>query len=340
MTGELTTGRELWAERITAAWRATVESIFEVGRCLIEAKASPNLTRGEFAAMIDSDLPFTARTAQRLMAIARNPWLAKATHMSLLPPSWGTLYELSRLPSEVFSAKIEAGEIWPEMQRKDVARAGRREERLEEIARGNRDLPTGFRYPIIYADPPWAYGNTQPDYHTEQRDAYLVRGQELRVIRDGKLFSRRYNVSTFEEYCDQRWEMADQHANRLIAASDFALVCQNQLVPMPSRESHIRPLLTQLEFDDDRITVWTDVLATTNGAKIKAVDVDDAISRFIALRDKELAEWTQDFTNWWDLNVGVRQKAHSKVNADLRSPISMAEAETETQIKHQQVARR
>jgi hypothetical protein len=41
-------------------------------------------------------------------------------------------------------------------------------------------------------------------------------------------------------------------------------------------------LLERLENDDDRIAVWRDVLATTNGAKIKAADVDNAISRFLA----------------------------------------------------------
>jgi len=30
------------------------------------------------------------------------------------------------------------------------------------------------KYRVIYADPPWAYGNTQPDYQTEQRDHYPV----------------------------------------------------------------------------------------------------------------------------------------------------------------------
>jgi hypothetical protein len=43
--------------------------------------------------------------------------------------------------------------------------------------------------------------------------------------------------------------------------------------------------------------------------------------------------------NWWDVNVGVRLNTNSKVRADLRGPLSMAEAEAETQIKHQQVAR-
>jgi protein gp37 len=129
-----------------------------------------------------------------------------------------------------------------------------------------------------------------------ERDAYLVRGQELRAIRDGKLYQRRYNLSTFIEYCDQRWELTEVHAGRLIGAASFADKVLTHGLGAPSNERHIRPLLTRLESDDDRIAVWGDVLATTNGAKIKAADVDDAISRFIALRDKEyvtLAEWRE-----------------------------------------------
>ena len=30
------------------------------------------------------------------------------------------------------------------------------------------------KYRVLYADPPWSYGNTQPDYQTEQRDHYPV----------------------------------------------------------------------------------------------------------------------------------------------------------------------
>jgi N6-adenosine-specific RNA methylase IME4 len=40
-------------------------------------------------------------------------------------------------------------------------------------AEGVTEAPTK-RYRILYADPPWQYGNTQPDYHTEQRDHYPV----------------------------------------------------------------------------------------------------------------------------------------------------------------------
>src|SRR5688572_26665444 len=70
--------------------------------------------------MIRSDLPFGARTAQRLMAIARDDRLAKATHVSL-PASWGTLYELSRLDDATLAIALKSGSINPEMKPKDVA---------------------------------------------------------------------------------------------------------------------------------------------------------------------------------------------------------------------------
>lgn len=45
-----------------------------------------------------------------------------------------------------------------------------REIKKKEIAK-TVDWPEG-KYRVIYADPPWDYGNTQPDYQTEQRDHY------------------------------------------------------------------------------------------------------------------------------------------------------------------------
>jgi protein gp37 len=129
-----------------------------------------------------------------------------------------------------------------------------------------------------------------------ERNAYLVRGQELKAIRDDQLWRERYNLTTFEEYCDQRWELTKVHAHRLMNAADFAGQVTDRLLQAPSRETHIRPLLERLESDEDRIAVWRDVLATTNGAKIKAQDVESAIVRFLAMRNKEyvtLTEWRE-----------------------------------------------
>jgi len=44
--------------------------------------------------------------------------------------------------------------------------------KAEEVAR-EVSLPDA-KYRVLYADPPWSYGNTQPDYHPEQRDHYRV----------------------------------------------------------------------------------------------------------------------------------------------------------------------
>ncbi len=68
--------------------------MIDAGALLIEAKAV--LSHGDSRAMVDAELPFGARTAQRLMVIAGDPGIADRTHGSDLPPSWRTLYELTR----------------------------------------------------------------------------------------------------------------------------------------------------------------------------------------------------------------------------------------------------
>jgi len=47
--------------------------------------------------------------------------------------------------------------------------SARREVVKEEVK--TAEIPTGI-YRVIYADPPWRYGNTQPDYHEVQDDHY------------------------------------------------------------------------------------------------------------------------------------------------------------------------
>lgn len=49
----------------------------------------------------------------------------------------------------------------------------RRQVKAETIAQREAAMPSG-KYRVLLADPPWSYGNTQPDYHPEQRDHYPV----------------------------------------------------------------------------------------------------------------------------------------------------------------------
>lgn len=134
-----------WATRITACWQASVKAILEVGSLLAEAKEA--LDHGDFGSMIETDLPFTARTAQMLMAISADPRLTNPKHVSLLPPHWGTLYELTKLDDKQFDAKVADGTIRPDLERKDVPRGAR-------AIMGSRQEPDDSL--DYFPTPPWA----------------------------------------------------------------------------------------------------------------------------------------------------------------------------------------
>jgi hypothetical protein len=104
---------QAYVARITERWRASVEMIIDAGRILIEAKAQ--LAHGEFGAMCETSLPFTQRVAQALMAIARDHRLQK--YSAKLPPSWGTLYEMTKLSDDDFVKAEVQGLIRPDVPR-------------------------------------------------------------------------------------------------------------------------------------------------------------------------------------------------------------------------------
>jgi hypothetical protein len=110
---------EEWADQITVQLGRTVESIIEVGRLLIASKKG--LPHGEFGRMFTDNLvPFGQRTADRLMAIAANPVLSNSTHGSNLPPSWRTLYELTKVDQPKLKAALKDGLITPDLKRRDL----------------------------------------------------------------------------------------------------------------------------------------------------------------------------------------------------------------------------
>src|SRR5262245_19788941 len=122
-----------WVEIITADLGRAVESIIAAGTHLRQAKHQ--LPHGSFGPMCER-LGLSDRTAQRLMAIAEDERLTKPTHVSLLPPSWGTLYLLTRLDDPTFNRLIEDGTIRPDMERKDIEQFKR-----NRSANPNRQMP-------------------------------------------------------------------------------------------------------------------------------------------------------------------------------------------------------
>jgi hypothetical protein len=158
------------AERIASAWRDSVQSNIETGRRLIQAKA--DLKHGVFMLMVEDDLPFEPRTGRMLMAVAGSPRITNRNHGSVLPASWRTLYELTKLSDDVFQARIADGTIHPEMQRKDVASESRQKKVEDEERILDLTARHGDKFATIVIDPPWDHewlslaGRAKPGYAT------------------------------------------------------------------------------------------------------------------------------------------------------------------------------
>jgi hypothetical protein len=158
---------EKWAEVIRADLGRAVEGIIAAGRDLQGAKSE--LDRSEFLLLLER-LKISESAACKFMTIAAS--LSDFSHCEKLPPSWGTLYELSGLPTEFLEQKIADGTITPEITRKRVM-AMESEWRRAECAKHWQGMPA-YRN-----DPPKRYG-------------------QVKV-----LFARREDMEAFAELIDQ-----------------------------------------------------------------------------------------------------------------------------------------
>jgi hypothetical protein len=98
-------------------------------------EAKDTLEHGSFESMVQLKLPFTPRAAQMFMAIAKHPVISNPKHVSLLPPSWGTLYQITRLPLPLVEECVETKRINPKTERKDIAAlAGKESKKKNSVA--------------------------------------------------------------------------------------------------------------------------------------------------------------------------------------------------------------
>jgi hypothetical protein len=96
-------------------------------------------------------------------------------------------------------------------------------------------------------------------------------GNALFEIRESKLYRQGYD--TFEDYCRDRWEIARNYANKLIAAAEVASNL-GTIVPSPTHESQVRPLAS-LEPEQQR-EAWA--TATAENPKPTAAHVQKAVA--------------------------------------------------------------
>lgn len=123
-TGEILDGDSLDAIciRIRDRWQDSAQAIIDVGRDLIRLRegAAHGSWQYLFSPQNPHRLPFGDSTARKLMQAVRNPLLGNRDHGPVLPPSWRTIHELSKVPEPDLRRAFEEGRIHPEMERKDV----------------------------------------------------------------------------------------------------------------------------------------------------------------------------------------------------------------------------
>jgi hypothetical protein len=103
---------------ITDRRARAVENIVAIGQHLREAREE--LDHGEFGPMLKR-IQFSEGTARKYMAISAHGAISNRSNWNALPPSWTTLYELTKLPPDVLEARIASGAITPELEGTAVA---------------------------------------------------------------------------------------------------------------------------------------------------------------------------------------------------------------------------
>jgi hypothetical protein len=116
MEGEAPSVSE-YVARFEKARGKGVESILEMGAILVDFKKDHER---EFIAALEPKFRISRQTAFRLMKVYDHALISNVAHGQHLPPSWRTLYELTKLPLPLVEEALEDGRIHPGLERKDV----------------------------------------------------------------------------------------------------------------------------------------------------------------------------------------------------------------------------
>ena len=125
------------------------------------------------------------------------------------------------------------------------------------------------------------------------RAAWCENGLIMLHIRNAGLYKAKYG--TFESYLETRWDIARRTGYQQLAAAEFiqklefcgkkdsdelCAIAHKTDAVLPANEGQIRPLLTCLNHDGERLKVWADVVR--DGEKITASLVQRKVDEFKA----------------------------------------------------------
>jgi len=122
---------------------------------------------------------------------------------------------------------------------------------------------------------------------THQKN-YLAVGEALTRIREGHLYKGTH--SSFDNYCEERWDNSGTHIRRLMDAYEFVLKLRSASVvdaDMPENEYQVRLLCELRKREDHRITAWKKVIeAKAKGEKINASLIRRVLKKSSATKAK------------------------------------------------------
>lgn len=104
---------------------------------------------------------------------------------------------------------------------------------------------------------------------------FMAVGEALAEIRDGRLY--RISHATFEDYCNEEWQMTRANASLLIGAAKVGENLSTIVdIPKPVRESQARQL-TRLPEPEQQREAWTAAVESAGGEQPTAKQVEAAV---------------------------------------------------------------
>lgn len=115
---------------------------------------------------------------------------------------------------------------------------------------------------------------------------FIEVGSALLEIRNSRLYRHMY--ATFEEYCQERWDLRKSRIYQLMDAAEVVenlksstiVELSNEYTPLPTNEAQARPL-AKLAVDIQR-QVWRKAVETAPQGKITAKHVETVVKEFQA----------------------------------------------------------
>lgn len=95
----------------------------------------------------------------------------------------------------------------------------------------------------------------------------------------GGLLWRSQGYESFEDYCQSRFDFKKQHAYRLAAAGEFVSSLDTGM-PLPIRESQVRPIINKVQDPAKRVEFWTELTAKENPKNLTATVIEAEVSEY------------------------------------------------------------